>query len=140
MPLLSPEEDFAQRTLAHLGGALPRLHYVAGLRDASGRYRHWGLARSFGEDAANQTAAIAHERILCEVLRKPLSSLYSELQQWDVATAAGADRCLAEMVRSTRRLLPSAASPASEQHLSSILVALYALARARRANPNLPAA
>ncbi len=139
MTLLSASEDFSKRTLAHLSGALPRLHYIAGLRDGNGRYRHWGLARTYGEQVAHETAVLAHFEALTDVLRSSLPRLYAEVVRWDVATAAGAERCLAELLQSLPRLLPSNASATSRRHLNSILLALHALARAR-ANSTLPAA
>ncbi|HMK28778.1 MAG TPA: hypothetical protein VK473_03770, partial [Terriglobales bacterium] len=77
--LSSAESDFEQRTLAAIPGTLARLEYVAGLRQDSGSYFHWGLAREFGEKTASDTIAGAHGRLFLDLLRTPLPLLLGEL-------------------------------------------------------------
>ena len=45
MTLKSIAEDLQQRTLRAVAGFLGKLAYLAGLREADGRYVHWGLGR-----------------------------------------------------------------------------------------------
>ena len=133
MNLLTAKDDFQLRTLAALNGAIPRLHYVAALRDAEGRYRHWGLARTYGEETAHDTVQQAHRGAFAEVLRTPVRKLYGEIVRWDVAGVTGLEKLLVELLHSPSRLLPEPAPAAGVSHLNSVLVSLLALVRARRA-------
>src|SRR5438445_1659782 len=75
MKILSAFEDFERFSLSALPGALRRLAYLAGLRDKAGEYAHWGLARAYGQDSANQAIAEAHVRSFNESLCAPIREL-----------------------------------------------------------------
>jgi len=79
MPPLNASEDFARRTLSAIRGLLPRLAYVTRLRDKSGTYHHWGLARTYGADAASEAMLQAHKELVTAILRTPLAKLMAEL-------------------------------------------------------------
>ncbi len=130
MRLLSPFEDFSQRTLFHVEGALERLCYVACLRDQRGRYRHWGLARSYGEEAAHDLAQTAHKQVFLSVLEMPVEDLVQEYRR--MQDAPGKFGVL------NPELLPRQISPASRLHFSSVLFALKALAEAERPAMSIP--
>ena len=82
MTLLSAYEDFGERTLGVLGSAWSRLAYLSSLRQ-DGRYRHWGLERTFGESAAHAAIAQAHGEVALAILRRPMRDLRSELREED---------------------------------------------------------
>lgn len=115
MHLVSPEEDFVSRTLAHIPGIFGRLKYVAGLRDADGEYRHWGLIRSYGEKAESVCRA-AHEKLLLDILETPVEDLYDEYRQDEFRDFGG-----------EKGLLPEGLPEACQLHFSLVLFALHRL-------------
>ncbi len=119
MRLLSPYEDFARHTLSSLDGGFARLCYLASLKDSQGRYRHWGLARTYGERVANELAAKAHREALQDVLRSPIPRLFRELRK---------NRSDLRRLRAQNQdLLPNGCTKAAAVHLKSVLFALRAL-------------
>ena len=127
MTLLSAEEDFDVRSLAVFDSPLAKLAYCAELRTASGRYQHWGLARSHGEEAADAAIARAHGSVFLEVLRSPIRTLI--VQERQAAARAGSQllEVLAGLRRNIARLLPTQLAGGTRQHLSSVLAALWTL-------------
>ena len=131
MTFLSAYEDFVVRTLAPLRGWLARLLYLGSLRNQSGEYGHWGMARTFGPASASEALAQAHTEVWLSVLRTPISSLYAEAQDLDRGS---------ETWRGLReKLTPPEAGGGSRRHFNSILVALSLLSQAER-EPNQRAA
>ncbi len=121
MTISSAYDDFCARTLGALAGAWQRLQYLAELRAPDGRYRHWGMARTFGEAAAQRTLAQVHSELFLEILRLPLRHLAeqysaSEIAQWSA-------------------YLPEDLEGGTPEHFSSIVSALAALSAARRPSP-----
>lgn len=138
MNLFSASEDLAIRTLKHLPGVLSRLLYLVTLRDDEGNYRHWGMARVFGDDASMQAAREAHKEAFNEVLRKPLHELWTELANPEKPEAA--EDQLRELSVAGRNLVPAGCSEAAEYHFSSVLHALHELAQSPAGTSNRPAA
>lgn len=138
MRLLSAAEDLAIRTLENVPGALCKLLYLAALRDSEGRYCHWGLARVHGEAESEQAARDAHSTALKEVLRKPIRELFQELDSKSAENARSHQ--FRRTLETNSRLLPPGSSRAAEFHLKSVIQALDELDRARKSDPNPPAA
>ncbi len=131
MSMYSPMEDFSRRSLVRVQGTLARLRYLAGLKHKDGCYHHWGLARSYGNEAADQTGRTAHEEAFFRVLETPLQELQVELS-----------RAQLNMLLAGRNdLVPGHVSHACRRHFNSILDALQALAAAESLDfANLPSA
>ncbi len=121
MTISSAYDDFCARTLAALTGLWQRLRYLAELRAPDGRYRHWGMARTFGDDATQRALAQAHTELFLQVLRMPLRRLASES-----AVAPFAD---------ATSYLPADLEGGTPEHFNSIVSALAALAEARQLSP-----
>jgi hypothetical protein len=128
MVLLSALEDFLSRTLGAIPSLLGRLHYLAGLRSGA-HYQHWGLARIYGESAADDAIARAHTEAWLQVLRTPLPLLYRDIQQCpELLTERVGER------DGARDFVPSNLAGGGKRHFSSILRALSALSAAEHAN------
>ncbi len=121
MTISSAYDDFCARTLAILAGVWQRLRYVAELRAPDGRYRHWGMARTFGDDATQRALAQAHTELFLEVLRMPLRRLAAESPAAPFAAASS--------------YLPAELEGGTPEHFNSIVSALAALAAARQPSP-----
>ncbi|HVP44388.1 MAG TPA: hypothetical protein VMS96_13220 [Terriglobales bacterium] len=121
MTISSAYDDFCARTLSALAGAWQRLQYLAQLRAPDGRYQHWGLARTFGDHAAQRALAQAHSELFLEILRTPLRRLDGEYS--------------AEEAAQWSSYLPENAEGGSPEHFSSVVSALAALSAARRPSP-----
>jgi len=128
--ILSPAEDFSGRTLAAVPGVLGKLEYVSGLRSDIG-YLHWGLTRSYGQAAANQTVAAAHADIFIEILRTPLSKLAEEMQRQAEERGMSANEYTAALAALGERLIPQSLRGGTTRHFSSVLRSLSALANAQ---------
>lgn len=138
MRLKSAIEDFEANTLAAVPELLGRLSYVGGLHDGNGTYDHWGLARVYGEDAAQSAIRASHRVLLSEVLKKPLAVLLEDA----LALCSNehlAEREFLEFLGSLALNPPKPVSPAALAHLKSVLSALSALVESRN-NPNLQGA
>jgi hypothetical protein len=140
MYLLSASEDLAIRTLRHLPGALSRLLYLVTLRDDDGNYRHWGMARVFGDEAAMQAASEAHKAAFNEVLQKPLEELWCELADLEKRGGIAKAQRLDELALAGQKLIPADCSEAAEYHFSSVLHVLRELAQSSAESSNRPAA
>jgi hypothetical protein len=136
MRLKSALEDFEANTLGAVPGLLGRLSYVGGLRDdketGTGRYEHWGLARVYGDDAAQSAIRASHRVLLSEVLKKPLAVLLKDVP----ASCANEHLTETEFLAALAQSSPKPLSPAARAHLGSVLSALSALVESREnANP-----
>ncbi len=120
MTISSAYDDFCAHTLAALEGLGRRLAYLAELRTPDGRYRHWGMARSFGDDVTQRTLAAVHTELFLELLRTPLRSLAADP---------------APLLSASSAALPADLEGGAPEHFSSIVSALAALAEARRPSP-----
>ncbi|HKR31769.1 MAG TPA: hypothetical protein VJT08_14905 [Terriglobales bacterium] len=70
----------ASRTLSAIQGQFARLAYLASLQDAPGNYRHWGLAREFGDEEVSRAFHHSHRMVLETVLQTDLAELLGDLQ------------------------------------------------------------
>ncbi len=136
MRLKSALEDFEANTLGAVPGLLGRLSYVGGLHDGkgtgTGRYDHWGLARVYGDDAAQNAIRASHRVLVSEVLKKPLAVLLKDVP----ASCANEHLTESEFVAALAQSSPKPLSPAARAHLGSVLSALSALVENREnANP-----
>ena len=126
MTLLSASEDLWYRTLSAFDGILQKFAYVVSLRDQSGRYRHWGMDRTYGEQTAEAAIAEVHTRAWIDVLRTPVPELVDEISGMD----AVARQTLIEELENRRRLsCPADLSGGTVRHFNSILLALEYLSR-----------
>ncbi len=125
MNISSAYDDFCSRTLAALDGVWQRLCYLAELRAPDGRYRHWGMARTFGDEATQHALAQAHTELFLETLRMPLRHLAGERK----------------LVTDGERLsyLPTDLGGGTPEHFNSVVSALAALSETRPPSPH-PAA
>ncbi len=121
MTISSAYDDFCARTLSALAGAWQRLQYLAELRAPDGHYQHWGMARTFGDAAAQRTLAQVHSELFLEILRMPLRRLADQYSAAEIAACSS--------------YLPENLQGGSPEHFSSIVSALAALAAARRPSP-----
>jgi|ERR1700687_57541 len=81
MRLKSAVEDFEANTLNAVRGLLGRLSYVGRLHDDNGTYDHWGLAKVYGDDAAQCAMRTSHRVLLSEVLKRPLVVLLKDVPE-----------------------------------------------------------
>ena len=132
MRLKSALEDFEANTLGAILGLLGRLSYVGRLHDGKGTYDHWGLARVYGDDAAQSAIRASHRALLSEVLKKPLAVLLKDVP----ASCASEHLTESEFLATLAQSSPKPLSPAARAHLGSVLSALSALIESREnANP-----
>lgn len=132
MRLKSAIEDFEANTLGAVPGLLGRLSYVGRLRGGNattgnGRYEHWGLAKVYGDDAAQCAIRASHRALLSEVLKKPLAVLLKDVPE----SSSNEHLTEREFLASLTQCPPKPLSPAALAHLRSVLSALSALVESR---------
>ena len=131
MRLKSAIEDFEANTLGAVPGLLGRLSYVGRLRDGDatghGRYEHWGLAKVYGDDAAQCAIRASHRALVSDVLKKPLAVLLKDVPESSSNEHLTEKEFLASLMQSP----PKPLSPAALAHLRSVLSALSALVESR---------
>ena len=127
MRLKSASEDFEANTLGAVPGLLGRLSYVGRLHDGEGTYEHWGLAKVYGEDAAQCAIRASHRALLSEVLKKPLAVLLKDVPE----SCSNEHLTEREFLASLTHCPPKPLSPAALAHLRSVLSALSALVESR---------
>jgi len=131
MTLLCALDDFVLRTLAFVSGNWAKLRYISGLRaQQGGHYIHWGLARKYGENAAQKAIEEAHRNVLIDLLRTPVRELIGDAQ----SSAAGVDQPLAQYLQEVSRdsadLLPKRVGGAAASHFTAVVQALARLTQA----------
>lgn len=119
MRFRSAKEDLQATTLAALRGAPAQLDYLASLR-GDGEYQHWGLAKVYGREAANEALAEAHADLTSELLRQPLARIFDAAEHGEV------------FERPACELLPPRADALRAAHFNLVWNALGAVARRRR--------
>jgi hypothetical protein len=129
MRLKSALEDFETNTLGAVPGLLGRLSYVGRLQDGNGTYDHWGLAKVYGDDAAQSAIRASHRVLLSEVLKKPLAVLLKDV----LASCWNEHLAEREFLASLTfaHPPPKPLSSAARAHLRSVLSALSALVESR---------
>lgn len=119
MRFRSAKEDLEATTLRALRGQLGRLDYLAGLRQASGSYEHWGLEKVYGEAGAQAALREAHAASAGALLRRTLPELAAE---------AG-ERAGEIFERPAAEALPAENDALSAAHFSLVWDALRSVAR-----------
>jgi hypothetical protein len=132
MKLLSPVDDFLTNTLSALGCLLDRLEYVAGLQQSDGKYQHWGLARTYGQQTAHEVIEEVHCFNYLQTLRTPLKVLADEVSR--CAAQKGLDEVsyVQDLSVVSPKLVPHKPTSGSAKHLESVLSALLKIAQHRR--------
>jgi hypothetical protein len=127
----SAVEDFEGTTLEAVPGLLGKLHYLARLHDGLGKYRHWGMERVHGAEAAARAIHSSHMSVLTRVLRAPLRVLVEDASR----SASGLQISNRELIHSLktmpRQLFPERSQAVSQKHLMATLNALSALVESR---------
>jgi len=131
MRLKSAVEDFAANTLGVVPGVLGRLSYLGSLYDGKGTYNHWGLAKVYGNEAAQGAIRASHQLLLSEVLKKPLAVLLKDVQESCSNEDLTEREFVAMLAQSAPRPLPMLLSRAARAHLGAVLSALSALVESR---------
>ncbi len=127
MTLISALEDLQETTLRAITGCLRKLEYVAGLRNQTGTYTHWGLVRVHGEGTAEKALTQAHRVLLSEVLSTPLRSLEEDAKRSSQLAGVPAKVYLEQLSGGEGKLLPPSPGAGSARHLRSVLHALSSL-------------
>ena len=132
MRLKSALEDFEANTLGGVPELLRRLSYLGSLHDGAGIYAHWGLAKLYGGEAAQDALRASHLVLLSQVLKKPLADLLNDA----LASCSTEHLTEAEFMARLSHSSPKPLSQAARAHLGSVLGALSALLENRNnANP-----
>ena len=132
MTLKSAMEDLQSRTLRAVSGLLGKLDYLASLREPDGSYSHWGLARVHGESATQRALGDAHRGAVTKILRTPLRSLLQDVKNSGNPKEPGQVDMLEKLKDHPSELVPPGPGAGTEKHLSSVLHALWHLAKTRR--------
>lgn len=77
MKLLGALDDFVNETLAQIPSRLGKLRFIAEMRN-HGRYEHWGMSRTYGDDIAQRAMAEAHADVFEKALTTPVPTLAEE--------------------------------------------------------------
>ena len=139
MVLLSPKEDFAQRTLSAFSSLLAKLAYVANLRGDRG-YDHWGLERIYGDHPSRKAIAEAHSDLWSQVLRTPIRRLAGEYQSesQDEERKAETTQAVEEWEKDPHRAIPVDLRGGSVRHFNSIVSALSCLSHGHSVHGRSP--
>jgi hypothetical protein len=132
MRLQSALEDLTNTTLRGFAGIVAKLDYLSSVREGTS-YVHWGLARVYGQNAAQEALAQAHHFIFSEVLRTPLHDLVEDLEECSIRVGLTPSAYLKQLRNSSHKLVPGHPGCASARHFSSVLYALSSLEKTRRA-------
>jgi hypothetical protein len=132
MTLKSALQDVKESTLAAVSGLLGKLTYLASLRRAEGRYRHWGIELVHGPESSQRALKTVHTEIVAGVLRAPLESLVEDLDESSRSSGVAARSYVEQMREHLNELIPGERpeSPAAT-HLNSVLLALSCLEKNR---------
>jgi hypothetical protein len=126
MTFSSALEDLRATTLKSITGSLRRLEYLAGLRDESGTYDHWGLTRVYGQEAANKALEQGHRLLVSYLLSTPVQRLLIDVEQCSQLERLSPAEYLQRLSRGPN-LLPADPGAGSERHFNSVLLALSSL-------------
>jgi hypothetical protein len=139
MNLHSPSEDL-EHTLTAISGTLRKLEYLSGLRNRSGGYTHWGMAKVHGDQAASSVLSHAHRSVVSRVLSMPLRELLEDAKRCSELAGLLPEVYLENLAARGSYLLPPDPGAGSQRHLNSALRALSELARYQTTASSLPAA
>jgi hypothetical protein len=133
---LSPFEDFMKRTMSVLQGVWSKLNYIRELRSSDGRYSHWGLAQTHGEDATNTMLADVHSELYLQALRTPLSELFEQLELSAEDADCSSAQLVEQLYKERPRLTPCDLRGGSPEHLRSVLLSTDLLSKYSSASGN----
>jgi hypothetical protein len=128
MTFRSAIDDVLDVSLAAVSGIVRKLEYLSGLRETPNSYSHWGLARVYGEEAAQQALAEAHRTIFLVVLRTSLRTLRDDVAVSSREEQKPVEDYAGDLRGSLSSLLPCDLGGGSARHFSSVLHALSSLA------------
>lgn len=131
MRLYSALEDLTNTTLEAVTGILGKLNYLSSLRGTGSCYTHWGLAKVYGENAAQEALAQAHKGVFSQMLRTPLPELFEDLKHCSKRAGQSPAAYLKNLDRNKLALMPINPGSAGAKHFSSVLAALSNLQKAR---------
>jgi hypothetical protein len=129
---MSALEDLLGRTLQAVSGVWGRLHYVSGLRDAAGRYEHWGFVRTHGELSAQAAFAKAHSDLFSQILRAPLAELLEDLESAAGKMSVTTDEFIKRIRGAACQAIPQNLAGGTRAHFNSVLDALSLVHLARK--------
>jgi hypothetical protein len=128
MTLKSALDDVLEVTLTAVSGIVGKLEYLSGLRETKDSYSHWGLARVYGEGAAQQALAEAHRAFFLVILRTSLRTLRDDVAVSSREEQKPAEEYVDDLRSRLASLLPPDLGGGSARHFSSVLHALSSLA------------
>ena len=127
----SPIDDFSKNTLGAVPGMLGKLLYVAGLRQNSDEYFHWGMVRSHGEASTSLAIGQSHTDLFIALLRTPIASLWQEVCNVALDDNTVVQEYIDKLTEKGDLLVPAQLQGGVRRHFNSILVALCCLAKAQ---------
>lgn len=133
MRLYSAFEDLTNTTLEAVTGILGKLNYLSSLRGTGSAYQHWGLAKLYGDTAAQEALAQAHKSIFSKVLRTPLPELFEDVKACSKQAGLSPAVYLKKLDQNKAALMPINPGSASAKHFNSVLGALSNLQKSRSA-------
>jgi|SRR5262249_55063646 len=119
---LSPFEDFMKRTMSILQGVWSKLNYMRELRSPEGKYEHWGLAATHGEQAANKMLADVHSELYLQVLRTPVRELFEQLELSAEDAECSPTQLAEQLHKNRKRITPEDLRGGAPEHLRSVLL------------------
>ncbi len=132
MRIISAIDDFMERSVRSVDGALEKLRFVARLRKSSEQssYEHWGMSKTYGEQEANKAMAEAHSRVWIDILRTPIQNLESDVRGTKYAQQVGSERYLNELAEEAKAM-PANLKGGSKRHFGLVLKTLRMLVQGK---------
>lgn len=128
MTFRSAIDDVLDVSLAAVSGIVRKLEYLSSLRETTDSYSHWGLARVYGKEAAQEALAEAHRTIFLAILRTSLRTLRDDVAVSSREEQKPGEDYVGDLRGRLPSLLPSDIGGGSSRHFSSVLHALSSLA------------
>lgn len=125
MTLSNPISDFSRNTLGGLRTAWAKLAYLAGLREESGHYHHWGMEQKYGRESAWEAIRAVHRQVATELLRQPTAEVWEELTA-ELVQPALPDVDYDRLLQDGKQLLPAGSTPAAEEHFNLLVHVMQA--------------
>lgn len=129
---LSAFEDLLERTLRTVAGVWGKFQYVSALRDAAGRYEHWGFVRTHGELSAQAAFAKAHSDLFSQILRAPLAELLEDIESAAGKKSVTTDEFIKRIRDAAGQAIPHNLAGGTRAHFNSVLDALSLVHLARK--------
>lgn len=126
---LSAFEDFVQRSLSDLHGVWSKLNYIRELRESDGRYKHWGLARTYGEEVTNDMIGDVHSELYLQLLQTPLPELFEQLEMSAEDADCTASQLAEQLLNQKQRITPTDIRGGAPEHMRSVLLIHHLLSK-----------